>query len=52
VYFKGVSGKMYWLGHIENALPTGTQVRANQPIAVVSSHHKNPHLHIDVLGGQ
>ncbi len=52
VYFKGVSGKTYWLGHIDNPLPVGTQVNVNQPIAVVSSDHPHPHLHIDVLGGQ
>jgi hypothetical protein len=52
LYFKGVSGKMYWMGHIENALPVGTQVNVNQPIAVISSHHPRPHLHIDELGGQ
>lgn len=52
IYFKGKSGKTYWLGHIDGALPVGTIVRADQPIAVVSSDHPRPHVHIDVLGGQ
>jgi murein DD-endopeptidase MepM/ murein hydrolase activator NlpD len=47
MYFKGVSGKTYWLGHIEHSIPPGTKVKANQPIATISSDHKNPHLHID-----
>jgi len=50
MYFKGVSGKTYWLGHIDGRLPVGTTVRANQPIARVSKDHPRPHLHIDVRG--
>lgn len=50
LYFKGASGKTYWLGHIDGMLPVGTRVRANQPIAAISSDHAAPHLHIDVTG--
>ena len=49
LYFKGASGTMYWLGHIDGRLPVGTRVSKNQPIAKISSHHKTPHLHIDKL---
>jgi murein DD-endopeptidase MepM/ murein hydrolase activator NlpD len=35
------------MGHIEEALPVGTRVSRGQPIAVVSSRHAAPHLHID-----
>jgi len=48
LYFQGVSGKLYWLGHIDGMAPVGTRVRANQQIAVVSADHASPHLHIDV----
>lgn len=50
LYFQGDSGKTYWLGHIANAVPVGTKVKANQPIAVISPDHPRPHLHIDVKG--
>jgi murein DD-endopeptidase MepM/ murein hydrolase activator NlpD len=49
LYFKGASGKMYWLGHIDGRLPVGTRVSKDQPIAKISSDHKAPHLHIDQL---
>lgn len=51
LYFQGVSGKRYWLGHIDNMLPVGTRVQANQQIATISRDHPRPHLHIDVTGG-
>ena len=47
LYFRGKSGRMYWLGHIEDMLPVGTKVKAGQPIAVISADHPRPHLHID-----
>lgn len=47
LYFMSDSGHLYWMGHIENALPVGTRVNRGQPIAVVSSRHAAPHLHID-----
>jgi hypothetical protein len=47
MYFKGSSGRMYWLGHIDDRLPVGTNVKAGQAMAVVSSKHKAPHLHFD-----
>lgn len=46
LYLMGDDGNEYWLGHIEDALPEGTRVKANQPIATISSRHKAPHLHI------
>lgn len=51
IYFRGSSGRIYWLGHITGALPVGTRVRAGQTIARVSSDHANPHLHIDYQNG-
>jgi hypothetical protein len=50
MYFKGDSGKTYWLGHIdgEYSLPPGTHVRGNDVLSRVSSDHAAPHLHIDV----
>lgn len=51
LYFQGRSGKLYWLGHIDGMLPPGTTAREDQPIAVISADHANPHLHIDVRGG-
>jgi murein DD-endopeptidase MepM/ murein hydrolase activator NlpD len=47
MYFKGDSGRMYWLGHIDDRLPVGTHVEMGQPMAVISKHHKAPHLHFD-----
>jgi murein DD-endopeptidase MepM/ murein hydrolase activator NlpD len=47
MYFKGDSGRVYWLGHIDNRLPVGTKVKAGQAMAVISSDHKHPHLHFD-----
>lgn len=46
VYLIGDDGFEYWLGHISNALPVGTRVKANQVIARISGDHANPHLHI------
>lgn len=51
LYFRGDSGKVYWLGHIDSRVPVGTRVRRNQVIARVSSDHAAPHLHIDAVGG-
>lgn len=50
MYFQGQSGREYWLGHIDKMVSPGTQVGAGQPLAVVSSDHPRPHLHIDVKG--
>jgi hypothetical protein len=47
IYFQGNSGRMYWLGHIDNRLPVGTKVRRGQRIALVSADHETPHLHFD-----
>lgn len=47
MYFKGASGKMYWLGHIDNMLPVGSKVAQGAVIATVSPDHARPHLHID-----
>ena len=41
-------GGDYWLGHIAQGLPAGTRVkRRGQRIALVSSDHPAPHVHID-----
>lgn len=50
LYFQSASGKLYWLGHIDSMLPVGTKVLEDQPIALISSDHPSPHLHIDVRG--
>ncbi len=47
LYFQGVSGRMYWLGHIDNILPEGARVTAGKPIARISADHPRPHLHFD-----
>ena len=47
MWFKGKSGRMYWLGHIDDSLPVGSQVRFGQAVARVSSDHAAPHLHFD-----
>lgn len=51
LYFRGDSGKVYWMGHIDNRAPVGTKVRKDQVIASVSADHPAPHLHIDAVGG-
>jgi murein DD-endopeptidase MepM/ murein hydrolase activator NlpD len=48
MYFRADSGKTYWLGHIANGLKPGTKVRRGQRIAIVSSDHPRPHVHMDV----
>lgn len=50
MYFKGVSGKTYWLGHVTNFLKPGQSVAANAPLTRISADHPRPHLHIDVRG--
>lgn len=47
LYFKGKSGRLYWLGHITNVLPEGAEVQAGQKIALISPDHPRPHLHFD-----
>ena len=47
LYFESDSGHTYWMGHIEGMVPVGTKVKKGQPIAVISSDHAAPHLHID-----
>ena len=47
LYFLADSGRYYWLGHIDQRLPVGTHVKRGQQIAVISSDHPTPHLHID-----
>ena len=39
-------GREYWMGHIENPAPIGTQLKKGDYVAVISGRHKNPHLHI------
>lgn len=47
MYFKGKSGRVYWLGHISNFVPVGQAVRAGKPLARISPDHARPHLHFD-----
>ena len=51
VYVLSDSGSTYFIGHIENAIPVGTRVKRGTPIAIVSPHHDNPHVHIDKYKG-
>jgi len=51
LYFKGKSGRMYWLGHIDSRVPVGTRVKRGQTIARVSADHPRPHAHWDTGGG-
>ena len=44
------SGREYWLGHIANGRKAGTRVRAGRPLAVISSDHPRPHVHVDRRG--
>ena len=47
LYFKGDSGALYWLGHIEDLGPVGQHYDRGGVIATISPHHAHPHLHID-----
>ena len=49
LYFRGKSGRTYWLGHIDGMAPVGSRVSRGQPIAVISADHPAPHLHFDML---
>lgn len=51
LYFLSDSGHLYWMGHIDGRLPVGTHVNRGQPLAVISSDHPAPHLHIDRYRG-
>ena len=51
LYFKGKSGKTYWLGHIDNIHQAGTRVKRGQVIARISADHPRPHAHWDTGGG-
>jgi len=48
LYFRGDSGREYWIGHIENAGPM-KHYKRGAVIAVVSPHHATPHVHIGIL---
>lgn len=51
VYFQGDSGRVYWMGHIANALPVGSRVRKRGGrVALVSAEHAAPHVHLDYVG--
>jgi murein DD-endopeptidase MepM/ murein hydrolase activator NlpD len=45
--FRTASGREYWLGHIDQGIAAGTQVKRGQQIAVISGDHAAPHVHID-----
>lgn len=48
IWFRGKSGRLYWIGHIDNIAPPGTRVRRGQVIARISADHPRPHVHLDV----
>jgi hypothetical protein len=50
LYFRGKSGRVYWIGHIENAGPK-RRYRRGAKIATVSAHHATPHVHEALLNG-
>ncbi len=47
ILFRSDSGHLYWLGHLDDGVAGGTHVGRGGVIAVVSSRHKAPHVHID-----
>lgn len=50
--FRGVSGRVYWLGHIDHQLPIGRHVRKGDVIAFVANQHVSiPHVHVGILSG-
>jgi murein DD-endopeptidase MepM/ murein hydrolase activator NlpD len=51
LYFMGDSGRLYWMGHVENMAPPGTRVKAGGRLALISADHANPHLHLDKYEG-
>lgn len=44
---RGDDGYEYWIGHIDAGAPAGTRLERGSQIAVVSSRHPTPHVHID-----
>jgi len=52
LYFKGKSGKMYWLGHIDKRSPVGTKALQDNIIARIANQKVSaPHVHEDVHSG-
>lgn len=51
LYFKGKSGKMYWLGHVDKRSKVGTKALRDSILARISPDNANPHLHIDSRAG-
>lgn len=47
LYFQGASGRMYWLGHIDDRAPVGSRVSQGAVLARVSADHPAPHVHFD-----
>ena len=45
---KFADGRIGWIGHVDNGLPAGTKVGPGTQLAVISSHHANPHVHWDL----
>ena len=50
IWFQGASGRMYWIGHIDNIAKPGTRVKRGQVIATISADHPRPHVHLDRRG--
>jgi murein DD-endopeptidase MepM/ murein hydrolase activator NlpD len=44
------NGREYWMGHIANGVKAGTRFKKGHTLALVSSDHRAPHLHIDSRG--
>jgi hypothetical protein len=47
-YATGASGIDYWFGHVEQIPALGKTVTKGTRIAVISSNHEEPHLHLGV----
>ena len=47
LYFQGNSGRLYWIGHIDQLAPVGTRIRKGKTLAVISADHPRPHVHVD-----
>ena len=50
LYYQGVSGRKYWIGHVDARMPVGTRIRRRGGrLATVSSKHPAPHVHLDYI---
>lgn len=48
VHATGRSGIRYWFGHVAAPAPIGTVIPKGKRVAVISSNHEAPHLHVGI----